>query len=280
VRVEQLCIYPIKSTAPHDLQQATVEPWGLAGDRRWMIVETDGTLVTARREPTLLHVRTEVLEPGRLRVSGEHAAPIEVVARPADPLATVSVWASTLLASTSPAAADAWFSRLLGRDVRLVWLDDPTRRQVNPAYAEPGDRVSFADGYPLLLTTRRSLRELDEWIVELALERGEDPAEPIPMTRFRPNVVVDGDTGFGEDAWTRVRIGAVEFRVSEPCARCVMTTIDPVTLARGREPLRTLARHRRAGNQVLFGVNLIPDGVDPADAAASIALGDALTVLA
>jgi uncharacterized protein YcbX len=279
VRVERLSIYPIKSTAPHDLVRVTVEPWGLAEDRRWMIVETDGTLVTARREPTLLHVRTEVLAPGRLRVSGAHAPPLEIQARPAEPPATVSVWSTTLAASTSPPSADAWFSALLGRDVRLVWLDDPTRRQVNPAHAEPGDRVSFADGYPLLLTTWRSLGQVNDWIVELAVARGEDLAEPMPMTRFRPNVVVDGDTAFEEDGWKRVRIGSVEFRVSEPCARCVMTTIDPVTLARGREPLRTLARHRRAGNKVLFGANLIPDGVDPAAASARIAVGDALTVL-
>lgn len=99
------------------------------------------------------------------------------------------------------------------------------------------------------------------------------------MARFRPNVVVDGDVAFGEDAWKRVRIGAVVSRVSEPCARCVMTTIDPVTLTRGREPLRTLAKHRRAGNKVLFGANLIPDGVDAGDTAAGIAVGDVVTLL-
>jgi len=279
VRVEQLCVYPIKSTAPHDLESARVEPWGLAGDRRWMVVEADGTLVTARREPTLLHVRTEVLGPGRVRVSGEHAAPLEVEARPAQPLASVTVWSSVVDASTSPPTADAWFSDLLGRAVRLVWLDDPTRRPVNPAQSEPGDRVSFADGYPLLLTTRESLRQVNDWITELALDRGEQAPDAIPMTRFRPNVVIAGDVAFGEDAWKRVRIGPVEFRVSEPCARCVMTTIDPITLARGREPLRTLAKHRRRGNKLLFGANLIPDGVDPGDPSASIALGDDVTVV-
>jgi len=279
VRVEQLSVYPIKSTAPHDLERARVEPWGLAEDRRWMVVETDGTLITARREPTLLHVRTEVLGPGRVRVSGEHAPSLDIEARPSEPLASVMVWSSLVEASTSPPTADGWFSGLLGRAVRLVWLDDPTRRPVNPAQSEPSDRVSFADGYPVLLTTRKSLRQVDDWIAELALERGEQAPDAIPMSRFRPNVVVDGYVPFGEDGWKRVRIGPVEFRVSEPCARCVMTTIDPVTLARGREPLRTLAKHRRAGNEVLFGANLIPDGVDPGDPSASIALGDDVTVL-
>ena len=230
MRVEQLCVYPIKSTAPHDLERARVEPWGLADDRRWMVVETDGTLITARREPALLHVRTQVLGPGRVRVSGEHAPPLDVEARPAEPLALVTVWSSTVEASTSPPSADAWFSALLGRAVRLVWLDDPTRRPVNPAHSRPGDRGSFADGYPLLLTTSAALTQVNDWITELALERGEDAA-------------------------------------------------DPITLARGREPLRMLARHRRVGNKVLFGANLIPDRVDPDDIPASIAVGDDLTVL-
>lgn len=244
-----------------------------------MVVETDGTLITARREPALLHVRTQVLGPGRVRVSGDHAPSLDVEARPAEPLAPVTVWSSTIDASTSPPSADAWFSDLLGRAVRLVWLDDPTRRPVNPLHSRPEDRVSFADGYPLLLTTRASLRQLNDWITELALERGEESADPILMTRFRPNVVADGDEPFGEDACKRVRIGPVEFRVSEPCARCVMTTIDPLTLARGREPLRTLAKHRRSGNKVLFGANLIPDGVDPGDEAAIISVGDDLVVV-
>lgn len=244
-----------------------------------MVVESDGTLVTARREPALLHVRTQVLGPGRVRVSGGHAPSLDVEARPAEPLARVTVWSTTLDASTSPPSADAWFAALLGREVRLVWLDDPTRRPVNPAHSQPGDRVSFADGYPLLVTTRASLAQVNDWITELALERGEEADDPILMTRFRPNVVVDGDVAFGEDAWKRVRIGPVQFRVSEPCARCVMTTIDPITLARGREPLRTLAKHRRDGNTVLFGANLIPDGVDPADDAAIISVGDDLLVV-
>lgn len=256
-----------------------MEPWGLAGDRRWMVVETDGTLVTARREPALLHVRTQVLGTGRVRVSGDHAPSLDVEARPAEPLAVVTVWSSTVDASTSPPSADAWFSALLGRAVRLVWLDDPTRRPVNPQHGRPEDRVSFADGYPLLLTTEASLAHLNDWITDTVLERGEEAAGPIAMGRFRPNVVVYGAEPFGEDAWKRVRIGSVEFRMSEPCARCVMTTIDPVTLTRGREPLRTLAKHRRSGNKVLFGANLIPDGVDPGDQTASISVGDDLVVV-
>lgn len=241
-----------------------------------MVVEADGTLVTARREPALLHVRTQILGLGRVRVFGEHAPSLDIEARPAEPLASVTVWSSVVAASTTSPTADAWFSTLLGRAVRLVWLDDPTRRPVNPAHSRPDDRVSFADGYPLMLTTRSSLAQLNDWIIDVALERGEAPADPISMTRFRPSVVVDGDVAFGEDAWNRVRIGPVQFRVSEPCARCVMTTIDPVTLSRGREPLRTLAKRRRSGSKVLFGTNLIPDGVD---AGASIAVGDDLVVV-
>ncbi len=278
MRVDELAVYPIKSTAPVGLDHARVEPWGLADDRRWMIVDPDGTLITARRHPRLLHVRAQVLGPGCVRVEGPHAEALDVDTSGGG-LVPVSVWSSTLDATRSPVTADAWFSALLERPVRLVWLDDPTRRAINPAHGRPGEVVSFADGYPLLLTTRTSLARLNDWITEVAASRDEDAPEPTAMNRFRPNVVVDGEGAFDEDRWLSIRIGSVQFRVTEPCARCVLTTIDPLTLSRGREPLRTLAKRRRQGTSVLFGANLIPDGVVPGDEAATIAVGDELAVL-
>ena len=118
---------------------------------------------------------------------------------------------------------------LSGRPVRLVYLDDPTRRAVDPQYGRDGDVVSFADGYPLLLTSTASLGELGRWLTE-------DGARPVPMTRFRPNAVVTGAPPWAEDHWRRIRIGAVEFRVVKPCGRCVVTTTDqsPAKSARSR----------------------------------------------
>ena len=144
--------------------------------------------------------------------------------------------------------------------MRLVWLDDPARRPVGTHHGGSGtDPLSLADAGPLLLTTTASLRQLNTWVAAERAERGEPASEPLSMLRFRPNVVVDGDLEpFVEDGWQRVRIGDVEYRFGEHCDRCVMTTLDPVTLAGGKEPLRTLARHRQWDHKVWFGVRLIP----------------------
>jgi len=174
------------------------------------------------------------------------------VPAPGAPLLKVSVWSSTLLAAAAGPEADAWFSAYLGRPVRLVYLDDPTRRAVDPDFGRPGDVVSFADGYPLLLTNASSLEELGRWLVA-------DGEPPLPMTRFRPSVVVTGAPPWAEDRWRRVRIGAVAFRVAKPCGRCLVTTTDQVTGERGRQPLKMLGRRRRFGQQLVFGQNLIPD---------------------
>jgi uncharacterized protein YcbX len=147
-----------------------------------------------------------------------------------------------------------------------VHLDDPTRRQVDPEFSAPGDRVSFADGYPLLLTSMGSLDALNEWLTE-------DGQPAVPMTRFRPSVVVAGPAPWAEDGWRRIRIGQVPFRVAKPCGRCVVTTIDQQTAERGRQPLAMLGRRRRFGQDLVFGQNLIPD------ASGTIRIGDPVQVL-
>ena len=165
----------------------------------------------------------------------------------------MTVWGSTVLAAAAGPEGDAWFSAYLGRRVRLVYLDDPTRRPVDPEYGRDGDVVSFADGYPLLLTSTGSLDELGRWLTE-------DGGQPVPMTRFRPSVVVTGAPPWAEDRWRRIRIGAVEFRIVKPCGRCVVTTTDQITGERGPQPLKMLGRRRRFGQQLVFGQNMIPDG--------------------
>jgi uncharacterized protein YcbX len=145
-------------------------------------------------------------------------------------------------------------------------MDDPARRPVDPDYGRPGETVSFADGFPLLLTSAGSLGELGDWLA------GEG-AEPVPMTRFRPNVVVAGAPPWAEDRWRRIRIGAVPFRVVKPCGRCVVTTTDQDTGERGKQPLKILAKRRRFGQELVFGQNLIPD------AGGVIRVGDPVDIL-
>ncbi|HEX6576949.1 MAG TPA: MOSC N-terminal beta barrel domain-containing protein [Jiangellaceae bacterium] len=273
MRVASLHVYPVKSTRGVDLTSAFVEPWGLAGDRRWMVVDEDDRLLTAREEPRLLTVAARALGDGALTVTGPHAAPLSVAGASGE-VVPVQVWNDVVPARHPGPHADTWFGALLGREVRLVWLDDPTRRDVNPLYGRPGDHVSFADAYPLHLTTTASLRQLNDWIGDEAVLRGEPtPVAPLPMRRFRPSVVIDTAVPFDEDRWTRLRIGSVAFRAVKGCDRCVLTTIDPDTLESGREPIRTLARHRRWNGKVWFGVNLVPDGLG------TVSVGDEVTLL-
>jgi uncharacterized protein len=246
--------YPVKSCRGERLSAAVVEPWGLAGDRRWMIVDGAGGAVTAREHPPLVLVTPRV-EGGKITLASPGLPEVTVPVPAAADLAPVNVWGSRLLATVADDAAATWLTGIVGEPVRLVYLDDPTRRRTNPKYSKDGDRVSFADGYPLLLTSEESLGALNDWIAE-----GPKAAEgPVPMRRFRPSVVVSGAPAWAEDGWRRLRIGPVTFRSVKGCDRCVLTTVDPDTAAKGHEPLFALARHRRWDNKVWFGVNLIPD---------------------
>ncbi|GAA1370057.1 MOSC domain-containing protein [Streptomyces beijiangensis] len=266
-------IHPVKSLGGCAQESAVVEPWGLAGDRRWMLVDTAGKVVTQRQHARLALASAEpgADADGSVRLSAPGCEPLTVAVP--DPVDTVTVALFHDKVEVVPAdgAAHAWFSAYLGAEVRLVHLDDPARRRpVDPAFSRPGDTVSFADGYPLLLTTRSSLDALNSLVAQ-----GDHPDEgPLPMNRFRPNVVVQGTAPWAEDDWYRIAIGDVLFRVAKPCDRCVVTTTDQRTAERGKEPLRTLTRHRRVGSDLLFGQNLIPE------TSGTIRLGDPLRILA
>ncbi len=243
MHIAGLHTYPVKGCRRLDHDEAVTEPWGLAGDRRWMVIDPDGVGITQRQAPALALLRA-VPRPGGITINGFD------VAEPVDaPKETVRVFGSKPPFPVRIAAAGPVLTELLGRPARLAWLGDPTVRPIE-RNARDSDRVSFADGYPVLLTSEASLAALN---AELD--------EPVPMTRFRPNVVVAGAGAWEEDRWAggRLRLGGVTFRVAEGCARCVVTTIDQETGAKGGEPLRTLGRMRRVDGRLLFGVTLIPD---------------------
>jgi uncharacterized protein len=256
--VSALHIYPVKSLRAVGVREAVVEPWGLAGDRRWMLVDArTQKAVTQREEPRLALLTARRTTGGGLRLSAPGRPPLEVAVPPPGPLEAVRLFGDKIEVVPAGEAADTWFRACLdGRPVSLVHLDDPAlRRPAPPGFALPGETVSLADGFPLLITTTASLASLNALIAQ-----GDRPAEgPLPMNRFRPNVVIDGTEAWAEDDWRRVRIGEVTFRVPKPCGRCVVTTTDQATGERGKEPLRTLGRHRNFGAQLLFGQNLIPE---------------------
>jgi uncharacterized protein YcbX len=249
VRLAAVHIYPVKSLGGQSVAGAEVQPWGLHNDRRWVVLEADGTRLSAREEHRMLGIIASPTASGL-----ELTAPDESVLEVATPVdgpyvpTSVSRLESVRLAANG---AHCWLSQRLGRDVRLAWLDDPRRRSVAIDHGGmAGDSLTLADAGPLLLTTTTSLRQLNDWLPD---------GTSIEMARFRPNVVVDDvPRPFEEDDWRDIRIGNVSFRFAEICDRCVMTTIDPVTLVAGKEPLRTLARHRQWDHKTWFGIRLVP----------------------
>ncbi len=277
ITVTDLAVHPVKSTAIRPVAAAEVRPWGLAGDRQWMVVDPGGTLVSARELRALFRVvaDTPETEPGLgvpLRLRSRGFDPLDVV-EPGTDLVDVRLHGHDL--QGRPAAEDAhqWLRDVTGRpDLRLVWCDDPTRRSFDRDWARPGDHAAYADSCPLTLASHSSLARLNDWIAEGAVERGAEPPAPLPITRFRANVVVSGAPAFAEDDWERVTIGTVSFRKPKRVDRCVMTTISPDDLSSTAEPIRTLARHRLADQMTWFAVHLIPESTG------RIAVGDPVKV--
>lgn len=255
MHVRELHVRPVKSLSGISPDEAVVEPWGLSGDRRWAVVDSGGTVITQRQQPRLALAASRPLSGGRVALSAPGMAELVVEVPEPGPLEPVVLFGKKVETVLAARAAADWFSTYLGVPARLVHLDDPSvRRPVDPDYALPGEMVSLADGYPLLITTLASLDALNALIA-----RGERPQEgPLPMDRFRPTVVADGAEAWAEDGWRRIAIGDAVFRGARECGRCVVTTTDQRTAERGKEPLLTLARHRRIGKSLAFGRQLVP----------------------
>ena len=265
-------IFPVKSLGGVPVSTADVEQWGLRHDRRWLVLNQDGTVLTARAERRMLGVTA----------TPDHDGAIELTARDGSALHVGTPTTGDLVSTPNPrlpefraagVLADDWLSDQLGRPVRLCWLADPRRRTISEEHGgRPGDPLNLSDAGPLLLTSSASLAQLNDWMAADARARDEEPCAPMAMARFRPTVVVDGiEAAFVEDAWKQVQIGGVEFRFAERCDRCVLTTIDPQTLEMGKEPVRTLARHRQWDHKTFFGIRIIPVGTG------TIRVGDAVS---
>jgi uncharacterized protein YcbX len=257
-----LNLYPVKSAAGIALAAARVDERGLAGDRRWMVVDSNRRFLTQRTHARLAMVSVgfaadglTLAAPGMpalvLRPPGKSAAAVRV-----------QVWDDLCEAQPAGGGAAEWISGFLGETCEIVHMPDETRRMVVAEGSVPASEVSFADAFPFLLLSEGSLEDLNR-----RLER------PVPMNRFRPNLVVRGCAPYAEDGWRRIRIGAIEFYVVQPCIRCTTTTVDQATGERGREPLATLAAYRRDDNAVLFGQNLVHAGTG------ELRLGEGVTVL-
>lgn len=251
ITVTALFVYPVKSCRGIAVRQAQAEARGLQYDREWMVVTPEGRFLTQREEPRLALVTTRLAR-DRLELAApglpQQSVPLHRAA--GRPAREVTVWRDSVLAIDEGDAVAAWFGEHLRRDVRLVRFDDSRPRRTDPAWSQGLDGESaFSDGYPVLVLSQASLDDLNARL-----------PVPLPMDRFRPNVVLQGCVPYAEDALQELAGDEVKLRLVKPCTRCVITTTDQASgVSQGDEPLQTLRAYRwDAGLRgVKFGQNAI-----------------------
>lgn len=251
--VSSLHVYPIKGCKGVDLREIQLDARGPVGDRRFMIVDERGAFVTQRDVPSLALITAELSETAlTLRAPAAETFTLDLTPTRHE-RRRAQVWRSQVDALLMGSEVARWLSNVIGLSASLVRMDAIAERFANEAFAAPGTQVSFADGYPILLLSEGSLEHLNG-----QLARASEP--PVPMNRFRPNLVVSGVEPHAEDTWKSFRVGDVTFDVVKPCERCRVTTIDQATAIAGREPLRTLSTYRKRDNLVMFGQNVVHRG--------------------
>jgi uncharacterized protein YcbX len=245
----EIYIYPIKSLGGISLQSAKVEERGLQYDRSWMLVDNNGMFLTQREHPQMallqVNIKDEWIEvTHKIKTMSKLQIPISNNKNTNHMV--VNIWNDVVIAKNVSRDADSWFSDALNLDSHLVFMDDDSDRLTDRKYTSEPKQVSFADAYPFLIIGQESLNELNRKL-----------KDPLPINRFRPNFVFSGGKPFVEDTWRDFMIGNLKFRAVKPCSRCVVTTVNQDTAEKGSEPLETLATFRKAGNKVMFGMNVI-----------------------
>ena len=254
-------IHPVKSLGGFPVSEARLTDRGLEHDRRWMLVNAEGVFVTQRELPAMACLHTAPRADGFRVTDTRDGSTLDLPwTMAATGTRMASVWSDRVRTETLDPAWSAWFTERLGAPLALVHMPDSTKRRTDGRYAE--GLTSLSDGFPYLIVSQASLDDLNTRL-----------KEPVGMERFRPNLVIAGGEAFQEDGWRTVHIGAARFDLVKPCARCTIITTDQRTGARDKEPLRTLATFRSAGNKVLFGMNAV------GDAHGQVRVGDSVTVI-
>ncbi len=261
ITVSQIWIYPLKSCRGISLQQAEVTPKGFKWDREFMFVDENGQFLSQRKYPQLARIKVAIANNClSLKAENSNLETIQLQPTLEGKEIAVTIWRSHITAIDQGNEVANWLQKFLNqsKNFRLVRQSPQYPRGVNSQYAvAKGNSVSFADGYPFLLTATASLAELNKRIKEYY--QNEQPQ--VQMNRFRPNLVIETEEAFIEGNYQTIQIGEVTFAAVKPCDRCIITTTDQVTGKRNKqqEPLRTLGTFRNFSTKgILFGENLIP----------------------
>ena len=247
--VAALYIYPVKSLGGIALLNSKITCRGLEHDRRWMLVDENNQFLTQRTYPEMALLKTGLTNGG---ISIHHLQDpsdqtILPLAPPQAPVITVKVWDDYCTAQYADNDINEWLSGKLGVSCKAVYMPENSRRKLDPRYAiTENDITGFADGYPALMISEASLQDLNNKL-----------SEPLPMDRFRPNIVIRNTVAFAEDDMKKFTINNTNFYGVKLCARCPVVTTNQQTGERGKEPLKTLATYRTINNKVCFGQNLI-----------------------
>lgn len=255
MRITELNIYPLKSGRGIPVSQSSVSAEGLPGDRRAMLVDPSGHFITQRELPAIATVSAHGQDGGLLLSTAING---DLLATPSQNRMDVVVWRSTVNAAVATDAVNAELSAWLGRDLKLVFFDDISKRLASVEWTGNETPVTFADGYQILVTTTASLAALNE-------NMAANQEDHVGMDRFRPNIVLDTDEPWAEDNWAAIEIGGIKFDLVKPCARCIMTTQDQVTGSRdAASPMKAMGRIRMSADRrvpgPLFGWNVTPRG--------------------
>jgi uncharacterized protein YcbX len=256
-RLACIAIFPVKACRAIPLADVGLGAHGLAGDREWMVVRPDGRFLSQRTHPALARIQPIRTSVG-LRLTCDAQAPLELDASVVRDGARceVSVWDDRLAATDAGEIAAAWLAQAIATPARLVLVGAAHARRASRDWVGERDvPVAFADGFPVLVCSTASLAELNRRL-----------PVPVPMDRFRPNLVVDGLEPFAEDRIRRMTIGAVTLDLVKPCTRCSVPGIDQETGLAATDPFPALRAFRWDATLrgATFGVNAVATG--PADA--------------
>jgi uncharacterized protein len=253
--ISSIHIYPIKSLGGLSVSSAKITARGLEHDRRWMLIDENNRFLSQREFHSLALLQLSISENALIvshKVLPIKSLAISFLENTVDlPRLQVSVWDDTVEAVEVSQEANDWFTEVLQSPTRLVYMPDDSFRKVDEKYAiNQDDITSFSDGYPILIIGENSLADLNARL-----------EVPVPMNRFRPNLVFSGGEPFEEDTWRNFSVGTSQLVGVKPCARCIMTTINQDSAETGKEPLKTLASFRKVGHKILFGQNVLPLGL-------------------